>query len=296
MTAVEPSAAPGATARDGVALPWRGVDDGSGSLARPPLPLPPGRMPLLRARRPRKSWRYVGLYAQDVLLCAGRVSLGGAPQTFWAVWDRGSRTLRERTRFVPGGVEVGDRVRFGGRGVRADLALEPRGEAVEVVSPHGPSWIWTRKQGARVHGTLVLDGRRIAVDGPALIDDSAGFHARETRWSWSAGAGVDEAGRQVLWNLCDGVHDDPAAGECTVWVDGVAVEAGPVRFDGLDAVHGPGDEVLRFAAEAQRARHDRLVLLDSAYRQPFGAFTGTLPGGVVLARGAGVMERHDVRW
>ena len=45
-----------------------------------------------------------------------------------------------------------------------------------------------------------------------------------------------------------------------------------------------------------RARRDNLVVFSSDYRQPFGTFTGTLPGGVRLAEGFGVMERHDVRW
>ena len=34
----------------------------------------------------------------------------------------------------------------------------------------------------------------------------------------------------------------------------------------------------------------------SSYAQPFGTFTGELPGGLRLAEGFGVMERHDVHW
>jgi len=52
---------------------------------------------------------------------------------------------------------------------------------------------------------------------------------------------------------------------------------------------------LDFHAEAERARHDRMILIDSKYRQPFGTFTGSV-GGVALRKGYGVMERHDVRW
>ena len=53
---------------------------------------------------------------------------------------------------------------------------------------------------------------------------------------------------------------------------------------------------LRFAARAERARRDELLLFASDYRQPFGGVTGTLPGGVELASGSGVMERHHARW
>ena len=109
-----------------------------------------------------------------------------------------------------------------------------------------------------------------------------------------AGAGRTADGRAAVWNLVAGVHDAPVRSERTVWLDGVAEEPGPVRFAaGLDAVGR-----LRFAAEAGRSRHERLAfgLLESEYRQPFGAFSGTLPGGVALAAGQGVMERHRARW
>ena len=33
-----------------------------------------------------------------------------------------------------------------------------------------------------------------------------------------------------------------------------------------------------------------------SYRQPFGTFAGTLPGGVELESGLGVMEFHDAHW
>ena len=41
---------------------------------------------------------------------------------------------------------------------------------------------------------------------------------------------------------------------------------------------------------------DELLLARSDYVQPFGTFSGTLPGGAELARGYGVMEDHRARW
>jgi hypothetical protein len=255
----------------------------------------PARMALVRDRRPLKRWRYAGVYGPEVMLCAGIVRVAGVPQSFWAVWDRAGGVLRERTRMRLGTVALPDGVvRVRDRGVAIDLVLEGAGAPVEVTSPHGASFIWTRKRPASARGTVVLDGRAIAVAAPALVDDSAGYHARETAWDWCAGAGRAADGRAVAWNLVAGVHDAPAASERTVWLEGVAHEAGPVAFSpALDAV---GD--LRFAAEAQRARHDRVVfgLIESEYRQPFGTFSGTLPGGVALAAGYGVMEPHRARW
>ena len=244
---------------------------------------------LVKGGRPRKSWRYVAVFGHDVMACFGVVRIGPVPQAFWAVLDDGR--LRERTRFAPGAVDLSDGV------VRvrdvAELEVAPAGEAIEVTNRHGTQDIWTRKTPARVRGTLL--GR--AADLPALIDDSAGYHARVTEWEWAAGAGVDAAGRDVRWNLVTGVHDGVTGSERRVWIDGIAHEVGPVAFaPGLDEVRFDGGEALRFAAHAERARRDELLVIASDYRQPFGAASGTLPGGVELVRGSGVMERHRARW
>jgi Protein of unknown function (DUF2804) len=271
------------------ALPHRG----DGRLRPAGLALPPAAMPRRQGRRPLKRWRYVGIFGPEVIVCAGTVSLAGLRQSFWAVWDRADGRLWERTVLRRGRVELPDgAVRAAGREVAIDLVLDPAGDVIEVVSRHGASYIWTRKAPVRATGLLTLEGKTIAVDALGLADDSAGYHARRTAWEWSAGAGVAVGGAAVAWNLVTGVHDAPRASERTVWIDGVAAEVGPVEFaPGLDAV---GD--LRFEPEAERVRRDDLLIVASDYRQPFGAFTGTLPDGTVLERGQGVMERHRARW
>ena len=275
-------------------LPYRG--DGGGR------PVDLTRMPLMLHGRPRKRWRYVGVFGERLMLCAGVVQVGPAGQAFWAVWDRERRTLHERTRLGPAGrravsLPVGA-VRLRDREVRVDLDVEPGGEPVETVSPAGSAWIWTRKQGGvRVRGTVEVGGRRLALDAPGCVDDSAGYHERETAWAWSAGAGRTDDGRPVAWNLVAGIHDAPVGSERTVWVDGRAQEVAPVAFaEDLSGVAFAGGERLSFAAEATRRRVDDLKLVRSDYVQPFGAFTGTLPGGLRLAGGCGVMERHAARW
>ena len=278
-----------------VGLPYRG--DGTG---RPDLPLPPGRMPLVRDGRPLKRWRYVGVFGERLMLCAGIVRIGPARQAFWAVWDRERSELRSRTRLVlpRRGVRLPEgRVELDDGDVRALLVVEP-GVPVETVSEHGASYIWTRKQGAvRVHGSVVLDGERVDVDALGCVDDSAGYHARDTAWEWSAGAGVARDGRVVGWNLVTGLHDAATGSERTLWVDGAPVEAPPVTFAGaLDAVRFRTGEELRFTEEARRSRRDALGVFASDYVQPFGSFAGTLPGGISLLAGRGVMERHTARW
>jgi hypothetical protein len=255
-------------------------------------------MPLLYRARPLKRWRYAGIYGEEVMVCGASVRIGPARQWFWAVWDRREQALHEATRFVPGSVALPDgRLRITAPRLRADLVLEPAGAPVEVASPHGAAHIWTRKIPVRARGTVLAGGRAIDVDAAGLIDDSAGYHARRTGWSWSAGVGVTPAGAAVCWNLVEGVHDARSASERTVWLDGEPAETGPVAFAGdLSTVTGQDGGVLAFTAEAERARRDELLVFASRYRQPFGHFAGTLPGGVQLAAGLGVMERHDVRW
>jgi hypothetical protein len=268
--------------------PWRSPGPGE----RPPLAVPPAHMPLVRAGRPLKAWRWVGVFTPELLLCAATARVGVARLAWWAVWD--GDVLRERSFRRAGPVRLSrGRVRVDGV---IDLGLEEE-PGVETISPHGRSYIWTRKQGGiRAHGTVTLDGRVRAVDGRAIVDDSAGYHARATAWRWSAGVGVSDAGGRVAWNLIDGMHDAREASERSVWLDGVAHEVGPVRFDGLEAIGFAEGGGLRFAAVTTRARRENLLLVRSDYEQPFGTFSGDLPGAGPLREGYGVMERHEVRW
>ena len=53
---------------------------------------------------------------------------------------------------------------------------------------------------------------------------------------------------------------------------------------------------LAFSEWAAREDSTNFVLVRSAYRQPFGTFTGSFPGGLKLAEAFGVQEVHDVHW
>ena len=156
----------------------------------------------LKGGRPLKRWRYVGVFGADLLLCAGRVRVAGVPQVFWGVWDRRAGVLRERTRVGPAALGRAvllpdDALCVRDRGVRIDLALAPAGDVVEVTSRHGAAPIWTCKHPATAHGTVMVDGLTVTIDAPALVDDSAGWHARRTAWDWCAGAGRDPEGRRL---------------------------------------------------------------------------------------------------
>jgi hypothetical protein len=250
------------------------------------LRLPPRRMPPLRRGRPLKRWHYVGVYRPDVMLCVGDARVAGIRQRWWAValpdgsLFEGSRGVLVDTR----------RVRV--RGV-LDLELS-RPDGVEVVSPHGRSYVWTLKLApVHVRGTVTVGGQTFELDGDdGFVDESAGYHARHTAWRWSAGIGRAADGRAVAWNLVDGLHDTLENSERTVWIDGSAEEVPPQEF--ADDLSRVGD--LQFRQWSVRESNRNLLVLRNRYRQPFGEFSGRLPGGLALAEGYGVMEEHDVLW
>lgn len=250
---------------------------------------------MLRDGRPLKRWRYVGAYGPELMICVGDAHIGPLRQRFWAVATPDGRVREKTALFGSGGVRMsGSEVAVDAPGVRAGLRVdETAATGVETLSPHGSSYIWTRKRGGvRVSGLVELDGQPIQFDERGIVDESAGYHARHTIWSWSAGVGVAADGRPVAWNLVTGVHDGPEASERSVWIDGAPREVGPVEFAAdLSRV---GDLV--FSAWGAREDNTNALLLKSSYRQPFGTFAGTLPDGTVLREGYGVMESHDVHW
>ena len=120
------------------------------------LPLPPARMPALRRGRPLKRWRYVAVYGPELMLCVGDARIAGVPQRWWAV-------------ALPDG-----RLFEGGRADGIELSFE-EGPGVEVVSPHGRSFIWTRKQaGVPVSGTVRVARPRVAGRRPGRVHRRVG--------------------------------------------------------------------------------------------------------------------------
>jgi hypothetical protein len=281
------------------ALPHRGRFGAARPATLTGLALPPRAMPGRFGSRPLKAWRYVGVFGPELMLCVATVRIGRARQSFWAVWDRRDDRLYERTTLGRAGVALGPgsvSVRAGD--VRIELALDER-PGIESVCASGDSYGWTRKQGGvAARGTVTLPGKApVALAAPAVIDDTAAYYERHTRWRWSAGVGQSTDGRALAWNLVEGVNDPASGSERTVWVDGEPHEPPPVTFD--DDLSGVGR--LRFDAEATRERSENLLLVRSRYRQPFGTFSGSLGWAgqiqpIELERGFGVMEDHDVWW
>jgi hypothetical protein len=276
-----------------VEIPWRGPGDD-----RPDLPLPPGPMPLRRHGQNRKRWRYVGLFGAEVMLCAARAEIGPLTQSFWVLLDRGSGEQHAHTALRPGSREVrfdGPELAIDARGLRASLRL---GECrpIESICPSGSGWGWTRKRaGVPIEGTVEIPGRRWEVAGFGVDDESAGYLQRHTGWQWSAGVGSAADGRPLAWNLVEGVNDPAEKSERAIWIEGTPSEPAPVRYDAGAGIDLAGGERLDFAPESAHARDENFLLVRSRYRHSFGRFSGSL-GGLELAAGLGVMERHDAVW
>ncbi|MBI5671292.1 MAG: DUF2804 family protein [Chloroflexi bacterium] len=275
-------------------LPYRG--DGTDRPTH--IPLPPNPMPLFYGGRLLKRWRYISIWSADLSLCAATVFVGPVPQEFWAIWDRQGRRLWEHTRLWAGRVQLPTgKVLVRDGGISIDITLD-ESDAFEVVTPVGDAYTWTRKQcGIRAHGTVQVNCSLYPVEAVALIDENAGYHPRHTHWRWSGGAGTDVRGRKVAWSVIVGLNDSPINSERTIWVDGVPHEVEPVVFaDDLSRVTFADGSQLHFTEESVRQRRDNLLLIRSSYRQPFGAFSGMLPGGIQLREAYGVMEDHAAVW
>lgn len=275
-------------------LPWRGPGPD-----QPRLPLPPARMPLRMNGLLRKRWRYVGVFGEALMLCAARAEVGPFGQCFWVAWDRREGARYAGRSFRPGSSEVrlaGPRVEIRSPRLRASLRLS-EGRPIEAICPSGSGWGWTRKRaGIAVEGAVEAEGRRWELAARGIDDESAGYHERHTSWRWSAGVGRAGDGRELAWNLVEGINDPPRLSERAIWLEGQPFEPEPVAFDGMRGIGLSDRDRIAFVPECEHAHDQNLLLVRSRYRLRFGAFSGSLGGGVALAHGLGVMEEHDAVW
>jgi hypothetical protein len=172
------------------------------------------------------------------------------------------------------------------------------GRWAESACPTGErdGYVWTRKRIVPVECDLRIGERRIRVKARAIEDESSGYHPHHTVWDWSAGVGETTDGRAVGWNLVSGINDPAEHSERAIWIDGEPTEPGPVTFEGLEAISFDDGARLQFAKEVERRKDESRLFVKYSYVQPFGTFSGSLAGGVELARGLGVMEHHDATW
>ena len=191
------------------------------------VPLPPGRMPLLRAGQLRKRWHYVSFWSRELSFCAARASVGPLQQEYWGIWDRegnkfreGSHRFTRHVRLEPNRVQVWD------GDAEIAVTFEPC-TSFEVYRPAGGAYIWSHKDYCRqARGSVRYNGTKRSVRGVIFVDINAGYHERHTQWRWAAGAGLDQHNRLVAFNAITGLFDTPTQSERTVWIEGDAQEVG----------------------------------------------------------------------
>ena len=226
-------------------------------------------MALLRDRRPLKRWRYLGLYGEELMLCAANVRVAGAAPGVLGDVGPARRCARRRSsgraavvldddaRAVrPGRARARARRRRRWRSPRA-TATPTSGRASSRCARPGRSTA-AAVDAARADRRL----RRLprAPHRLALVRGRRRDARRHARWpSTSSPASTTRA----------------VGSERTLWVDGAARELPPATFDDdLRAVAFADTAVLTFAEEARRARADDFKLFASDYVQPFGTFSG----------------------
>ncbi len=248
------------------------------------------------------------------MACAAIVQVGPARQSFWALADATGPCCASARACSPAAPSSSSftRAARGGAAARAPADRRPRRGARRSSSPRTAGSRRCAPTAARRCGRASRRASpraaRCALDGAppravralAVIDDTAGHHARHTEWRWSAGVGEGPDGVALAWNLVSGVNDPPAGSERAVWVDGPArPRRAPVGFaadlseirceDGATAALPR-----RGRARAQGQPGDRRAATTG---RRSARFSGTLPGRRSRWRAAlGVMEHHRARW
>ncbi|MCM3870322.1 MAG: DUF2804 domain-containing protein [Pyrinomonadaceae bacterium] len=262
------------------------------------VPLPPERVPLLRAGQLRKRWHYVSFWSRELSFCAARASVGPLAQEYWGIWDREAQEFREGSHRFTNRVQLDtDRVQVRDDNVEIALKFEPC-TSFEVYRPAGKAYIWSHKDYCQqAQGSVRYNERTRPVKGVMFVDINAGYHERQTHWRWAAGAGLDQHDRLVAFNAITGLFDTPDQSERTIWIEDDAKEVGPNSFaEDLSTVSFAEGGTLRFQPEALIEHHDNFLLIRSDYFHWFGTYTGTLPGGIELREAYGVRERHNALW
>jgi hypothetical protein len=187
-------------------------------------------------------------------------------------------------------------------GVRGRVTALAAGQQPLVVCiPFSPQRaMYSHKGLVPAEGELTIGSEpvRLARDsGYFLIDDHKGYYPWTMDWDWVTGAGHDEGGRLVGFNLTRNQSMDPERwNENAFWKAGRLHALPPVRFEHAAGRSGPETWAIRDLGDA---KHVDLVFtietdsrvdvnagpLRSRYRGPFGRYDGELrsPDGERLA-------------
>ncbi|MCC6622124.1 MAG: DUF2804 domain-containing protein [Deltaproteobacteria bacterium] len=314
MRVISEPAPPSVVGRDG--QPALGAYRGAVPAVRWDALAGPSRRGSLYRRLHHKTWLFVSIACDPVVVALGIVDIGIAVTAFAYVFDRDARSLvaerswttlpgramvsphptvgasarfsSGRTRLaidnLGGGPAVPHRYRAliddGDLQLRAELVAARGMPTLCAVAPieGGVANCTHKSPGFEASGHVEVGPRRFDLAGAhGAFDHTSGLLARDTRWRWASASGAD-----VAFNLVEGFNGPV---ENVVWLDGELVPVGEARFD-YDPkdplapwrITADGGLELAFTPEGARRQDKDLVLAKSWYVQPIGTFRGTLRG------------------
>lgn len=159
---------------------------------------------------------------------------------------------------------------------------------VSPVAPNRP--FYTHKSVCPVEGRVTVGGREVKLDPErdvAIMDTQKTYYPHRFFWKWATFGGRDDGGRLLGMNACQNlITDDEAWNENCTWVDGKMTLLPAARFEFDErAVLEPWrvrttDKAmeLEFLPEGERHGKMSVGVLMSDFHQPFGKFTGKMPG------------------
>ncbi|MDI7267813.1 MAG: DUF2804 family protein [Myxococcota bacterium] len=186
-------------------------------------------------------------------------------------WPGAAAAIRHHGAACPR--EIRAEISVDGRPVELFVSVQAERARVEPVQYAGrldPGWQFTHKaMGIPVEGFVRIGTRRLPLSGGFLLADySHGLMPRRVAWWWAAGAGTDDRGRIVAFNLVSGFND-AEGGENTTWID---LAGGQLGRSGL-APPGPpralaAEPLAPFIAPPRPRRRRRPCLPRPPWRRP----------------------------
>ena len=153
------------------------------------VPLPPERLPLVRAGQLRKHWQYVSFWSRELSFCAARADVGPLRKSTGDLGPRLRAFPAGRTFQQARAAGAGSRIRArrrrgdrrGVRGLRRLRGLPARGPRLYLVAqgllPRGARRRSLRRHGARAHSPNVRSRVSLACSRPGRAGDSSRSNA-----------------------------------------------------------------------------------------------------------------------
>jgi hypothetical protein len=218
-----------------------------------------------------KSFQFIGINNQEVMIGLAVVNLGWVGNGFFYIYDKKNNMVQEisalqplahqttienpadqaRSSFQKGNFKIEINRADQKRIVKVTQAHECLLEATIDVSQVEPlalcnptgatGWTYTQKQTAQdVWGYYLHQGRRVEISSEggylAATDDSCGFLSYRTSWHWLSVSAMIANGQRVGLNFAMGVNQGFGT-ENALWIDGHIFEVPPVMFTLLKEDH-----------------------------------------------------------